>query len=350
MLGLRDHSTGGYAFNFRMARALRNAGHSVSIVHYSTLPRSIRGSRLLGTLFLPFSSALRSKDLIIISKSYSFMPLLRTVLPLFRTPVLYMVHHLQWHDSSGKPSRTRRALVRWFVSAGDRVWVNSESTAADVSELGIPRERMAVIPPGFDAFAFPEYSRRPLPVRILTVGSICPRKDQMTLVRSCALLEGTDFELHILGDETQDPVYSASVRREVEKLGLGPRTFFHGHLPMEELHGFYGKAHLLANLSRWEGYGMAVAEGLYAGLPVVAADAGAVPELITDGIEGYLVPPGDADSCAERLSLLISDAALREQMSASAIRRAERLYRWTDTEREFIKLAELTAAGGRMAP
>ncbi len=344
MLGLRDHSTGGYAFNFRMVKALEEAGHSVSPVHWGTVPPGVRGSRLRGSLHVLGHVLKHPPDLLIISKSYSFMFPLRMLLYLRRLPVLYMVHHLEWHDRDQSGSGARRRIVRWFLGAGDRIWVNSGSTAGDVASLGIPTGRMTVVPPGYTPFPVTPYRLRETPVQILSVGTICPRKDQLTLVEGCAALEDLDFQLHILGDESADPGYAARVRELAASSGISGRVFFHGHLTLEELRGFYRTGHILANLSRWEGYGMAVAEALQSGMPVVAAGAGAVPEIVEDGVEGFLVPPGDAAMCSLRLRELITGAPLRERMSENCLKRAESLYTWADTAREFTKLAETAAS------
>ena len=340
MLGLRDHSTGGYAFNLRMAEALKRAGHDVHTIHYNTIPLRYRGSRLRGSLHVMGSVVRDRPDLLIVSKSYSFMGPLRLLLPLLGVPVLYMVHHLEWHDREASVSDPRRTLVRWFIKSGDRIWVNSSCTASDVSSLGIPGKRVSVVPPGYDPFPVVPYSERKLPVRIISVGTLCPRKDQLTLIKSCADLMDLNFQLHILGDEDAYPDYSAAVRELAETSRLGSRVFFHGHLPLEELRRIYGCSHILANLSRWEGYGMAVVDALQSGLPVVAANAGAVPELIDHGVQGYLVPPGDAKKCAEYLRDLISSGTLREELSSNAIERAAELFTWEKTEQEFTKLAE----------
>lgn len=347
MLGLKDYSTGGYDFNSRMAAALEAAGHSVCVLHYNTIPERIRGSRFRGSLHV-LNSVLRNRpELVIVSKSYSFMAPLRLMLPFLSVPVLYMVHHLEWHDRKEGASLPRRNVVRWLLGSGDRVWVNSASTAADVASLGIPTDRTVVIPPGFARFAVAPRERGEEQVRILTVGTLCPRKDQLTLVRACGELPDLDFQLHIAGDESADPEYSNEVRSLVEETGIAGRTVFHGHLSMDGLHRIYGESHILANLSRWEGYGIAVAEAMWAGLPVVAADAGAVPELVEDGIQGFLVPPGDSDHCAGRLRELITDEALRSAMSRRARLRAEGLFTWQDTGREFVKLVESTVHSGK---
>ncbi len=344
MMGIKDHSTGGYAFNFHMAQGLAAAGHQVDVIHYKTIPEQIRGSRYRGSLHV-LKRVLKNKpDLLIVSKSYSFMALLRMVLPFSGIPVLYMVHHLEWHDREDAGSVFRKAMVRWFLRCASGIWVNSGSTASDVELLGLPVELMTIVPPGMNRFPVSSFKERKKPVRIITAGTVCPRKDQLTLVKSCGMIKDLEFSLEILGDESADPQYAALVRNEVESLGLAERTVFHGHLSRDQLERLYGECHIFANLSRWEGYGMAVAEALWAGLPVIAADAGAVPELISHAVEGYLVKPGDAEDCARRLRELVSDGTLRETMSSNARRKAGDLFTWEDSRREFIKLAERTCS------
>ncbi|MCD4708236.1 MAG: glycosyltransferase family 4 protein [Candidatus Sabulitectum sp.] len=340
MLGLKNYSTGGYYFNFKMASALSKAGHEVDVIHLTTMPKKLRGSRIRGSFYV-LKRVLRNRpDLLVVSKSYSFMAPLRLILFTLGYPVLYMVHHLEWHDRAGGVSNLRKNIVRWFLSCGKKIWVNSRSTADDVISLGIPESRLCVIPPGFDRFRTDSEPKQ-LPVRILSVGTICSRKDQLTLVKACAMLGDRDFHLSILGDETADRDYAEAVRKEADS--LGGKVTFTGHLFTEGLYEMYNQSHILANLSHWEGYGIAVAEALWAGLPVLAADAGAVPELITHGDNGYLMAPGDVESCARYLRILIDNGTLRKKMSSNARERARKLFTWCDTGREFVSLAEETA-------
>lgn len=340
MVGLKDHSTGGYYFNFKMAEALSSAGHEVDVIHFKTIPEKLRGARVSGSFYV-LKRVLRYKpDLLVVSKSYSFMAPLRIIIPFLRLPVLYMVHHLEWHDRARGVSNVRKRIVRWFLSCGNRIWVNSRSTADDVTSLGIPEKRLFVIPPGFDRFET-DLNTKQLPVKILSAGTVCSRKDQLTLVKACALLEERDFHLFITGDETVDRNYAEMVRREADS--LGDKVTFMGHLSTGELYELYSKSHILANLSHWEGYGIAVAEAMWAGLPVVAVDAGAVPELVTHGYNGYLIAPADVEGCAEHLKELIDNERLREGMSRSARKKAQDLFSWNDTGREFVNLAQETA-------
>lgn len=343
-MGIKDHSSGGYAFNFQMADGLSEAGHQVDVVHFKTIPEHIRGSRFHGSLHVLRRVLSYKPDLLIVSKSFSFMAPLRIILPLLGIPVLYLVHHLEWHDREDSGSSFREKTIRWFLGCASRIWVNSRSTASDLELLGISDGKMTIIPPGLDRFPVSSYSEKKEPVRIITAGIVSPRKDQLTLVKSCSMIKDLDFTLEILGDETAEPEYSLMVRQAVESLGLSDRTIFHGHLSRAQLENTYRESHIFANLSRWEGYGMAVAEAMWAGLPVVAADAGAVPELVSPGVEGFLVKPGDEEGCARCLRELVSDGELRKTMSGNARTRAKSLFTWDDTRREFIKLAEQTCS------
>lgn len=342
MLGLKDYSSGGYYFNFRMVEALQNAGHEVDVVHFTTIPVRIRGSRIGGSFHI-LRQVLRYKpDLIVISKSYMFMIPLRLLLSFRRYPVLYL-DHLEWHRCTGLLQSIRKYFVRWFLSSGTRVWVNSHSTATDVVSLGIPREKIRTIPPGFDKFNLTSAHKAARPVKILSVGTVCPRKDQLTLLKACGMLGKREFQVLILGDNITDPGYVEIVQREADSDQLRGKVTFTGHLSQKDLRSIYNQSHIVANLSYWEGYGIAVAEALWAGLPVLAADAGSVPELVTHGENGFLIPPGDVDGCANYLKELIDNDALREKMSKTAHERAMKFFSWQDTGREFVNLAEETA-------
>lgn len=339
MLGLKDYSSGGYHFNFKMVEALQDVGHQVDVVHFTTIPERIRGSRIGGSFHLPGRVSKFKPDLIVISKSYMFMIPLRLLLYFSRYRVLYL-DHLEWHGSKGLIHRLRKRFVRWFLSCGNKVWVNSLSTAADVASLGISVDKICNIPPGFDKFELPDSNEAVKPVKILSVGTVCPRKDQLTLIKACKLLGNRQFQVMIIGDDTTDSEYVEIVRREAAGSELQEKVFFKGHLPSEELRSMYARGHIVANLSHWEGYGIAVAEALWAGLPVIAADAGSVPELVEHGENGFLVSTGDVEGCANYLKKLIDDDTLREDMSRTAHQRALKFYSWDDTGREFVELAE----------
>ncbi|WP_433464471.1 glycosyltransferase family 4 protein [Spirillospora sp. CA-128828] len=113
------------------------------------------------------------------------------------------------------------------------------------------------------------------------------------------------------------------LRRKATRLGLYNNVLMLE--PTDDMEGELAKASILAMSSRAESFGMTIIEAFACGLPVVAFDCPRGPrEIVTDGVDGLLVPPGDAGALAETLIRLIDDEELRRAMSANAVASAER--------------------------
>jgi glycosyltransferase involved in cell wall biosynthesis len=113
-----------------------------------------------------------------------------------------------------------------------------------------------------------------------------------------------------------------------------------GSVPDGELAALYAAADLFVLPSRYEGYGMAYAEALAHGLPVIATAAGAIPETVPAGA-GVLVPPDDAEALAAALRRLVEQPGVRARMAAAA--RAVRFPSWSDQAAKFAHLLERLA-------
>ncbi len=346
MLGLRDHRTGGYDFNLRVAAALESRGHTVDRVHHETIAPRARGRRLAGSWEVLRRVVAFRPDVLVVGRSYTFMVPLRILLVFWRLPVLYLVHHLEWMDSPRKPSRSRLALVRWLVGRGDMIWCNSRATLSGLSGMGLSPERLRVIPPGFSRFEVKRSgeSCRAQPL-LLCVGAITARKGQETILRACSMLEGRDFRLVLAGSAEEEPEYARRVADAAESPSLSGKVSIKGHLNKEEVYSLMGKADVLLHAAPWEAYGIALAEAMWAGLPVVASRGGAVPELVTPGVQGFLYDPSDARGLSAKIILLLDNEELRRRMGAAARSRAEELYTWDRTCEEFVSLVEETACG-----
>jgi len=110
------------------------------------------------------------------------------------------------------------------------------------------------------------------------------------------------------------------LRRQAARLGLAGRVTFLGHIPDPDLPALYRAADVFAIASEAELQSLATMEAMASGLPVVAADACALGELIRPDINGCLFTPGDAADLAARLDLLTADSGLRHRMGAESLR------------------------------
>jgi glycosyltransferase involved in cell wall biosynthesis len=183
-----------------------------------------------------------------------------------------------------------------------------------------------------------------VPLRLLCVASVVPRKGHDLLLRALAGLgPARRARLDCIGSTTRDPAHAARMLALAAALGLEAQVHFHGECPTAVLETAYAAADLFVLPAWYEGYGMAVAEALAHGLPVVATAVGAAPRLVGDEA-GLLVPPGDSAALAGALCRLLADPALRRRLAAGARRRAAGLPRWDDQAARLASRLEAVAA------
>ena len=272
--------------------------------------------------------------------------------PRGRPRLVTLVHHLR---SCEPPPVAWRALARaWerrLLTASDAVIANSRATAAAVRELAgdLP---VAICPPGCDRLAAPaptaagggtaageETSSGP--VRLLATGNLIHRKGYDLLLRVLAGMTDLPWELRISG-RSVDRLFAGRLRSLVRRGGLGGRVRFLGEVDTELLAGEYRRAQVFVFPSRYEGYGISLAEAAFAGLPFVAFAVGAVAEAVRGG--GLLAAPGDLAGFGAHLRRLIAEPAFRQEQAVLSREVARGLPRWQDTGRAFQ--AALEAACG----
>ena len=136
------------------------------------------------------------------------------------------------------------------------------------------------------------------------------------------------------------------VREEVRRLGLQDRVVLSVGVEREEVLRLFSGAIALLMPSRLEGLPMVPAEAMAAGVPVVASDVGAIPEVIQAPDGGMLVPPGDAPALAAAVAALLADPERRLRMSDAA-RRAARRFSWDEVAEQHLGFLERIAAEDR---
>jgi glycosyltransferase involved in cell wall biosynthesis len=190
----------------------------------------------------------------------------------------------------------------------------SESMKRELLALGLPKDAVVVIPTAVSTMTAPtggkEQTRRELglpphrPV-VLYLGRVATVKGPMHFVDAAGrvLREHRDATFVVVGDGHLRPELEAAVRAA----GMAEHFFFAGHVRHEEVGRWLGVADLFVLPSLSEGVPHALLEAFAFGLPVVASAVGGVPEIVSDGVNGYLVAPADAPDLARRiLSLLRS--------------------------------------------
>jgi glycosyltransferase involved in cell wall biosynthesis len=215
-------------------------------------------------------------------------------------------------------ARAERRSVRRAV----RVLTVSAYSRRRLTELyGRSASDIGVVPPAFDAarwraaLAAATYPTDPERPTVLCVCRMYPRKDVANLLRATDILRRTvpGVRLELVGDGPQ--------RRELVHLARALRlddcVVFHGQVDFTSLVARYASCDVFCLPSRQEGFGIVYLEAMAAGKPIVACAGTAAEEVLTDGMNGRLVPPGDPAALAAALRDLLADPALRARLGAS---------------------------------
>jgi len=127
----------------------------------------------------------------------------------------------------------------------------------------------------------------------------------------------------------------------VDVLSLSNHVVLRGGIGNNRLRELYAMSDIFVSTSLYEGFGMAIAEAMCNYLPVVATNCGAVPYLVEDGVNGFLVPPRDYEQFADKIRLLLESEELRKKMGAKGFCKAKK-FDWNRTfDRIYEKLLEM---------
>ncbi len=245
-----------------------------------------------------------------------------------------LIHHPTALEP-GTPEPRRRALkaLELSVLPGFRKVIAASAPIAErlTQEFGVPANRLHVLVPGTD-----HQTRRPIdadapfgaPCTILSLATLTYRKGHDVLLKALATLTDLDWRL-ILAGEPRDETYAHNLDTLIEQVGLSGRVERHGALEGAALDTAWARADLFALATRFEGFGMVIAEAMARGLPVAITDGGAAGSLVATGA-GIVAPVDDVAQLAKALRRLIFSPALRAEMGGIAWAHARTLPEWPD--------------------
>jgi len=341
--GNLETRTGGYIYDRRLIAELRRLGWSVEPLAWSErFPFPDEADLAAAARSL---AALADRSLVLIDGlAYGAMPDVAEA-EAARLDLVALVHHPLARET-GLTEAQQRALAaseRRALQQARAVICTSATTARTlVADYGLAASRVSVAPPGTDPASTTHATRAGLGVRLLSVGTVTPRKGHDLLVEALARLPGPGWSCTIAGSLDRDPAMVADVRRRIAAHKLGDRIVLVGEVA--DMGALYAAADLFVLPSRYEGYGMVFAEALQHGLPVIGTATGAIPEVVPP-TAGLLVPPDDPLALAAALERLITDPAERRLLADGAVRAARGLPRWADTAR--LVAAVLQGTGSR---
>jgi glycosyltransferase involved in cell wall biosynthesis len=326
--GRFDARTGGTIYDRRIVEGLRRLGRRVEVHELDgSFPRPTAGAldHAAGVLDALPDGAIAIVDSLALGAMPSLLeraaPRLVVValmhLPLAADPALGADSAAAFAEAEGRALATARRVV-----------VTGAATIGLLAGYTIDPDRLVLIEPGTDPAPLARGSVEGR-VHLLSVATLNAGKGHEWLLRSLAAVPSNGWHLTCAGSLTRDAVTAARVFDTVRALGLEERVRFAGDLDAQALHTCYDAADVFVLASLGETYGMAAAEALARGLPVVSTRTGAIPALV--GAEaGLLVEAGDEAAMTGALARVIGDTAFRARLAAGARAVRERLPAWDE--------------------
>jgi len=329
--------TGGYAYDRRIVAELPSFGWQVEVLNIGEgFPRPTVETRATANAML--AAVPRGRVIVIDGLAFGVLPDAAAALH-DRYSLVALVHHpLALESGLGRSEAVSLQASERAALAGARHVITTSAATARVlaADYGVTKDRLSVVEPGTDP-ARPQPRPRGDTIRLLAVGAIVERKGYDLLVTALARLKHLPWCLIVAGDGGRSQQAFARLEADIARLHLSARIRLLGAVGTEQLATLYSSADLFVLPSRFEGYGMAYAEAIAHGVPVIGTTAGAIPQTVPASA-GVLVPPDDVEALTAALRQLIENVDDRERLAAGA--RAVRFPSWRDQAARFAQILE----------
>jgi glycosyltransferase involved in cell wall biosynthesis len=364
--------TGGYAFDRRMVAELRRRGWTIAIEELDDSFPEPTASALAGAA-RTLANIPDGAIVVVDGLAFGVMPA-EAEREAARLRLVALVHLPLALDVGIDPdvAARREAAERRALRAASLVVVTGRWTVSALERYDVGAHRIVLVEPGTERARLARGSSGSY-VELLCVATLNPGKGHEILIRALAsaglkagryrdassatasasaratadkLAERSGWHLTCAGSLTRHPATVDRVRALVQAEGLDDRVSLAGELDDAALEAAYDNADVFVLATLRETYGMAVAEALAHGVPVVTTATGAAADLVgaAEGGAGLLVPPGDEAALAAALSRLIGDAELRARLAAGARRVRDCLPTWEEAGAKMAAALERFSA------
>ncbi len=263
-----------------------------------------------------------------------------------------------WHIPFSKkiPKQLAEFLIQHMTGFDKVIFSTPEYIKAAIS-LGLPKEKAELIYPITNTKLFKPLKEKEkyrkkygIPVKskiVLCVQRIDPKSGHEQLLQAMPLVlkRIPSARLVFVGGESLSnkisnsrEKYAKRVKALVKKLGLSRKVIFLGNVEYEKMPEVYAAADVVALVSKQEGFGLAVTEGMACGKPVVGNRTTGIELQVEDGKNGFLVPVSDYKKTAEAIEKILSDEMLAERMGKNSRKIVEKRFK---TEKGITKHIEL---------
>jgi len=234
----------------------------------------------------------------------------------------------------------------------DYYLVSNSETENALNRLDLSSHKTILLPYGIDTGRFmPLHNNHPYKEGLNVIGylgGIEERKGLHVLLKACRNLK-TKFTLLIAGPPREEKYYKDALREitSINNIGLGKVEYL-GRISDDELTKFYNRLDIFVCPSLSEEFGIVILESMSCEIPVVASAVGGITTIISDGVDGLLSLPGDADYMADRIEKMLNDKTLAKNMGIRAREKILKNYSITRTADGIEELINSKIIGSKL--
>ncbi len=340
--GAISQQSGGYIYDRRIVEAMRADN------------RSVRVFELKGAFPIPNQNARKAaSDVLTALSKESVLVIDGLALPAFadlsgdqgeHAFLVALIHHPLALESGLSDSdrillsKVERALLRRVAG----IVTTSTATAALLERYGFPKEKLATVMPGTDRAPMAQGPNDGVP-QLLCVANVIPRKGHIDLVTALAKCADLPWRLLCIGSIDRHSETVKELKANIDRFDLSARVTLAGEVDDDTLASAYAGSDIFVLASAFEGYGMAFAEALARGLPIVGSGDGAVRETVPASA-GLIVPVGDRGALCSELRRVIGDTTLRARLAKGSRVAGRSLPDWRIAGKAFGKALDRLVA------
>ncbi|MEM1672678.1 MAG: glycosyltransferase family 4 protein [Archaeoglobaceae archaeon] len=262
---------------------------------------------------------------------------------------IYTLHGIPWREIKFKDGlypkiwlKLMELRLKLYYPKLSRFVAISQYVVEELKAKGFDTSKAVIIEnPVSDEFFEVEKKEEQI---ILYPATLIPRKNQIGFLKAISLIREEMKEYKVVFTASGDKEYEAKLRDFVSKNGI--KVEFLGKVPYEKMPELYSKASIVSLLSFEETFGMAIAEAMATGTPVLASSIPVFRYIVKENETGLLADPNDPKDIAEKLLNLINDEGLRKRMGREARKEAERRWRAEIVAKKHLELYLSVYQGG----
>jgi len=212
----------------------------------------------------------------------------------------------------------------------DYISIPSSFARRTFLEKGIPENKLIQVLLGVDLSQFRQIPKKDNVFRVVFVGGMSLRKGVHYLLQAFSELNLPNSELMLIG------AFNEEIKPFFKK--YEGKYKWLGHIPQKELRRYYSQGSVFVLNSIEDGFGMVIIQAMACGLPVIATENTGGPDIVRDGIDGFVIPIRDIEKLKEKLLYLYENPEICRKMGESAKERVSRGFTWDDYGDKIIKL------------